>query len=64
MIHVYGSVTRDKEKCALHALTGVCIKQVNFSKKKNFLWDRRNCPLYTLYIMRVSVEQGYNVPEA
>ena len=37
MIHVYGSiVTRDKEKCALPALTGVSIKQVNFGKKMKF----------------------------
>ena len=26
-------------------------------KNWSFLWDRRNCPLYTLYIKRVSVER-------
>ena len=35
MIHVYESVTRDKEKCALSVLTGVCIRQIDFSGKKN-----------------------------
>ena len=33
MIHVYESVTRDKEKCALSVLTGVCIRQIDFSEK-------------------------------
>ena len=58
-------MTRDKEKCASSVLTGVCIKQVDFSENKwSFLWDGRNCPLYTLYIKQVSVERGYTVPEA
>ena len=35
MIHVYESVTRDKEKCALSALTDVCIRHIDFSEKKN-----------------------------
>ena len=35
MIHVYESVTRDKEKCALSALTDVCIRHIDFSGKKN-----------------------------
>ena len=34
MIHVYERVTRDKEKCALSALTGVCIRHIDFSEKK------------------------------
>ena len=67
MIHVYGSVTRDKEKYALSALTSVCIKQVNFNEKENevFLGTDEivryiHC---TLYIKRVFVERGYTVPE-
>ena len=67
MIHVYGSVTRDKEKYALSALTSVCIKQVNFSEKENevfFGTDEIVRYIHcTLYIKRVSVERGYTVPE-
>ena len=60
MIHVYGSVTRDKEKYALSALTSVCIKQVNFSEKKNevfFGTDEIVRYIHcTLYIKRMPVE--------
>ena len=40
MTHVYYSVTLDKEKCALSALTGVCIRQIDFSEKKNEVFFR------------------------
>ena len=54
MIHVYGStVKRDKEKCALHALTGVCIKQVNFSKKNFSLGQTKLSVIYVIYYVGV-----------
>ena len=51
MIHVYGSVTRDKEKYALSALTSVCIKQVNFSEKK-MTFSLGQTKLSVIYIVR------------
>ena len=36
MTHVYESVTREKKSVrALSALTGVCIRQIDFCEKKN-----------------------------
>ena len=51
MIHVYGSVTRDKEKYALSALTSVRIKQVNFSEKK-MKFSLGQTKLSVIYIVR------------
>ena len=53
MIHVYGSVTRDKEKYALSALTSVRIKQVNFSEKKMkfSLGQTKLSVIYIVYVI-------------
>ena len=51
MIHVYESVTRDKEKCALSALTGVCIRQIDFSEKKNVFFGTDEIVRYIRYIL-------------
>ena len=47
-------VTRDKEKCPFSALTGVCIKQVDFidSLKNNFL-------SYTAFITKYNIKKNY-----
>ena len=47
-------MTRDKEKCPFSALTGVCIKQVDFidSLKNNFL-------SYTAFITKYNIKKNY-----
>ena len=58
---MHGSVTRDKEKYALSAITSV-----NFSEKNEVFFGTDEIVRYihcTLYIKRVSVERGYTVPE-
>ena len=53
-------VTRDKEKCPLSALTGVCIKQVDFidSLNNNFL---SNTAFITKYNIKKNYLESYKV---
>ena len=64
MIHVYESVTRDKEKCALSALTDACIRHFDFSEKKMkfSLGQTKLSVMYVIYWAGVS-RVGSTVPE-